>query len=301
MNEISYDKLQGDSSDRDIQIITVDGTHSRWSYEAPHWGKRFPIIIGDTYRHGGVSKLPFSSLNLALHVRDKADDVITNRRIVSDYLGVSSDCITCANQVHGLRVMRVTETLVGAGAYGEETAIPDCDAIYTNLVEVPLFLFTADCVGVAIYDSAHHALAVVHAGWKGTIGHLPVLTIEAMERDFGTHFKDCYIYLGPSIGPESFEVNRELADTFSAEWKRMTTVDAAELVQYIQREGSNMRTPHINLWRFIAEDLVQRGVLKENICIGGTDSMISEDCFSYRREAGKTGRMALFGMLTSLK
>ena len=52
-----------------------------------------------------------------------------------------------------------------------------------------------------------------------------------------------------------------------------------------------------DLWRFIEEDLLQRGVPKDQICIGGTDSMTDENCFSYRREHGKTGRMALFGML----
>lgn len=282
-------------------IVNVNHKGSTWSYEAPDWCSKWPLILGDTYRHGGISKDPFSSLNLAFHVGDKVDDVIVNRAMIADYLGVASNRITCANQVHGLRAMRITEELIGSGAYGEDTAIHDCDAIYTNLVDVPLFLFTADCVGVAIYDPVHHALAVVHAGWKGTVGHLPVLTIEGMGRDFGTDFKDCYVYLGPSIGPGSFEVNEELADTFKREWKTVTNRTDGELVQYIQRDGATQKTPHINLWAFIEADLLQRGVLKDRICIGGTDSMTSEDCFSYRRESGTTGRMALFGMLKSLK
>ena len=79
---------------------------------------------------------------------------------------------------------------------------------------MPLFLFTADCVGVGIYDAKHHAIATAHAGWRGAIGRLPVLTIEAMKEAYGTEFKDCYIYLGPSIGPESFEVDVELGKRF---------------------------------------------------------------------------------------
>ena len=39
------------------------------------------------------------------------------------------------------------------------------------------------------------------------------------------------------------------------------------------------------------------GVPKEHIAIGGTDTVTDKDCYSYRRESGKTGRMALFGML----
>ena len=140
-------------------------------------------------------------------------------------------------------------------------------------------------------------MATVHAGWRGAIGHLPVITIEAMKRDFGTRFEDCYVYLGPSIGPKSFEVNQELADTFTDEWKKITDTTSDELVRYIVREGALQATPHVDLWRFIEEDLLQRGVPKAQICISGTDSMTDENCFSYRREHGKTGRMALFGML----
>ena len=282
----------------DITVVNVNTNDDRkWSFEMPNWANQFPLVMGDTYRHGGVSKKPCESLNLATHIGDSLQDVLDNRSIVADHLGVSPDRITCGNQVHGINAVRITEDLIGAGAMSSDTAIPDCDAIYTDIPNIPLFLFTADCVPVGIYDPVHHVVGAVHAGWRGAIGHLPVITIEVMQRDFGTRFEDCYIYLGPSIGPNSFEVNQELADTFTDEWKKITDANRDELVRYIVRDGASQETPHIDLWRFIEEDLLQRGVPKEQICIGGTDSMTDENCFSYRREHGKTGRMALFGML----
>lgn len=280
-----------------ITVINVNTNDRRWSFEMPNWANQFSLVMGDTYRHGGVSKTPCESLNLATHIGDSLQDVFENRSIVANHLGVTSDRITCGNQVHGLKAVRITEELIGAGALSPDTAIPDCDAVYTDIPNVPLFLFTADCVPVGIYDPVHHVVATVHAGWRGAIGHLPVITIEAMKRDFGTRFEDCYVYLGPSIGPKSFEVNQELADTFTDEWKKITDTTSDELVRYIVREGALQATPHVDLWRFIEEDLLQRGVPKAQICISGTDSMTDENCFSYRREHGKTGRMALFGML----
>ena len=281
----------------DITVVKVNTNDRRWSFEMPNWANQFSLVMGDTYRHGGVSKTPCESLNLATHIGDSLQDVLENRSIVADHLGVSPDRITCGNQVHGLKAVRITEELIGAGAMSSDTAIPDCDAIYTDIPNVPLFLFTADCVPVGIYDPVHRVVGTVHAGWRGAIGHLPVITIEAMQRDFGTRFEDCYVYLGPSIGPKSFEVNQELADTFTDEWTKITDTTSDELVRYIVREGASQATPHVDLWRFIEEDLLQRGVPKAQICIGGTDSMTDENCFSYRREHGKTGRMALFGML----
>lgn len=280
-----------------ITVVNVNTNDRRWSFEMPNWANQFSLVMGDTYRHGGVSKTPCESLNLATHIGDSLQDVLENRSIVANHLGVTSDRITCGNQVHGLKAVRITEELIGAGALSPDTAIPDCDAVYTDIPNVPLFLFTADCVPAGIYDPVHHVVATVHAGWRGAIGHLPVITIEAMKRDFGTRFEDCYVYLGPSIGPKSFEVNQELADTFTDEWKKITDTTSDELVRYIVREGALQATPHVDLWRFIEEDLLQRGVPKGQICISGTDSMTDENCFSYRREHGKTGRMALFGML----
>lgn len=277
-----------------VKRIDVKGPHGTWSYETPNWADRFPITMGDTYRHGGVSQEPYESLNLAFHVGDEPKYVRENRAIIAEYLGVEPKRISCGNQVHGLKAVEITEALVGAGAFGEDTAIADCDAVFTKLPNVPLFLFTADCVAVGIYDAKHHAIATVHAGWRGAIGHLPVLTIESMKEAYGTEFKDCYIYLGPSIGPESFEVDVELGKRFESAWRGMTDRSVADVVNY---PGDKLDKAYINLWNFIAEGLMVNGVCKENIAIGGTDTVTDKGCYSYRQESGKTGRMALFGML----
>ena len=115
-----------------------------------------------------------------------------------------------------------------------------------------------------------------------------------MKEAYGTEFKDCYIYLGPSIGPESFEVDVELGKRFELAWRGMTDRSVADIVNY---PGDKLDKAYINLWNFIAEGLIVNGVPKEHIAIGGTDSVTESDCYSYRREAGTTGRMALFGML----
>ena len=115
-----------------------------------------------------------------------------------------------------------------------------------------------------------------------------------MKEAYGTEFKDCYIYLGPSIGPDSFEVDVELGKRFELAWCGMTKRSVSDVVDY---PGDKLDKAYINLWNFIAEGLIVNGVPKEHIAIGGTDSVTESDCYSYRREAGTTGRMALFGML----
>lgn len=289
LEDINFEALNMNDSGL-TQVDCEDG--SSWYFQSPYGFEDFPLDIGSTFRLGGHSKEPFASFNLAQHIGDNPADVNKNRQQVADYLGVDSSRITCANQIHGLRAVKVDASNMGAGAFDAVSAIPDCDAIYTNIPNIPLLLFTADCVPVAIYDKVNKAVAVVHAGWKGAIGRLPSITLKAMTKDFGTRPKDCYCFLGPSIGPESFEVGVDLAQRFQEAGPQIDN-----LVTMIQRPGADKATPHINLWAFIKNDLMDCGVPEGQITIGGIDSLTDNYCFSYRREHGKTGRMALFTMI----
>ena len=73
--------------------------------------------------------------------------------------------------------------------------------------------------------------------------------------------------------------------------------DRTTIVRYITRPGASNATPHVDLWRFIIHSLVDKGVPINQITKSGIDSMTCDACFSYRREQGRTGRMALFAML----
>lgn len=256
----------------------------------------FPLMHGVTRRFGGVSKKPFDSFNLGLHVGDDIEAVWENRRRLAKHLRVGPELLTCAQQVHGTEISEVTAENVGAGAFQMDKAIPNSDAIFTRLEEVPLLLLVADCVPVLVYDPTHHAVAVIHAGWRGTIGHVPVLTMQAMADAYGTRPQDCHVYLGPSIHYDSFEVSEELADTF-----RGASYIPDQIVGYRYRADKGIQTPHVNLQQFIVQDLRQFGVPLQHITVSPTDSMTAAGCYSYRREFGKTGRMALFAMLRKKK
>lgn len=285
--------------DDEVAVVSVmDQDAEPWYYEKPIFEEELKgLVWGATYRMGGASKAPFDSFNMAYHVGDDVDDILANRLMLAQYLGVSPERLTNANQVHGLNVVKVDGSNVGAGAFSLEEAIPDCDALMTNVKQAPLLLFTADCVAVGIYDPLHKAVAVAHAGWKGTIGQLPRLTLEAMGREYGTRPEDVYVFLGPSIGPASFEVNEDLAERFRQEEESFVKAGYDTVVNYRQRPGASHQTPHVDLWGFTLASLTMQGVGRDRIVVSGTDSMTSETCFSYRREEGTTGRMAMFMML----
>ena len=257
----------------------------------------FPLAHGVTYRYGGTSEGSFTSFNMGLHVGDTPETVAENRKRLAQVLGVDPHRLTCGEQVHGIGVTRVTEELVGRGAFSWDDSIPDSDAIHTNVVDVPLLLLVADCVPVLIYDAVHHAVAVVHAGWRGAIAHIVERTIDSMHEAYGTMLSDCYLFIGPSIGADSFEVSEEIAEQFRQDMRALRLSQVDEVVRYIQREGQPTPTPHVDLKGYIAACVVQKGVPLEQVSISFTDTMTTDGCYSYRRDQGRTGRMAMFAVL----
>ena len=279
------------------EVSLSEDSSIKIAYECASLLHRFPLLHGVTCRYGGVSQGDFDSFNMGLHVGDDPAAVAENRERLAQVLGVDPKHLTCGEQVHGVGVTRVTEELVGKGAFSWADSIPDSDAIHTNLVNIPLLLLVADCVPVLLYDAVHHAVAVIHAGWRGAIAHIVERTLDSMHEDYGTMANACYLYIGPSIGGDSFEVSEEIAQQFRQDLAGRGLSQGIDLVKYIQREGQTVATPHVDLKGYIATCMVQRGIPMDQISISGTDTMTEERCYSYRRDQGRTGRMAMFAVL----
>ena len=291
-------KTQTSLSSSSLRRATLDENNSTTiTYEYSPLLEDFPLTHGVTYRYGGVSEGSFNSFNMGLHVGDTPDAVAENRKRLAQVLGVDSHRLTCGEQVHGVGVTRVTEELVSRGAFSWDDSIPDSDAIHTNLVNVPLLLLVADCVPVLIYDAVHHAVAVVHAGWRGAIAHIVERTIDSMHEAYGTLSGDCYLFIGPSIGADSFEVSEEIAEQFRQDMHALGLSQVDEVVCYIQRVGQPTPTPHVDLKGYIVACVVQKGVPLKQVAVSSTDTMTTDGCYSYRRDQGRTGRMAMFAVL----
>lgn len=291
-------KMQTSHLSSSLRQSTLDENNSTpITYEYSPLLEHFPLTHGVTYRYGGVSEGPFDSFNMGLHVGDAPEVVVENRKRLAQVLGVDPNHLTCGEQVHGVGVTRVTQELVGRGAFSWDDSIPDSDAIHTNLVNVPLLLLVADCVSVLIYDAVHHAVAVVHAGWRGAIAHIVERTIDSMHDAYGTLSSDCYLFIGPSIGADSFEVSEEIGEQFRQDMHTLGLSQVDQVVRYIQRQGQRTPTPHVDLKGYIAACVVQKGVPLEQVSVSSTDTMITDGCYSYRRDQGRTGRMAMFAVL----
>lgn len=171
---------------------------------APSWSAPEGVRVFTTLRSGGVSSAPYDSLNLGSHVGDDPERVRQNRALVRETRGWTAEPLWL-NQVHGTTVVRAEDL-------SPSTTPPEADGAVTSLVGQPLVVMTADCLPVVACDKAGTRVGVFHAGWKGLLAGVLEAGLGAMDRP-PTHL---VVWIGPAIGPDSYQVGSEVHQAFLA-------------------------------------------------------------------------------------
>ena len=133
------------------------------------------------------------------------------RRALATALGLAPGRLTAAAAVHGAEVARVDEP---AGV------VPGRDALVTDRPGLPLLATFADCYPVLLFDPRRRALALVHAGWRGTAAGVARAAVEALRREYGCRPADLVAGVGPGICGGCYEVGEEVAARFDGGWVR---------------------------------------------------------------------------------
>ncbi|MFN2166977.1 MAG: peptidoglycan editing factor PgeF [Anaerolineae bacterium] len=230
-------------------------------------------------RLGGVSRAPFDTLNVGNTVGDDEADVAENHARVYARLGLSAEQMISPRQVHSNRVAVVTDAEAGS-------IIADTDGLATSTPHVALLLRFADCQPILLYDPVHHALALVHAGWRGVAQGIARRAVETMVETFGTSPGDLLAGLGPAIGPCCYTVGDKVAAAMG----------------YVLPDWSGAMSPlEEGTWRLDlsaanAQQLAAEGVQKietANLCT----SCHYDEFYSHRAGNGRTGRFAAAAFL----
>ncbi len=233
-------------------------------------------------RHGGESTGPWSSLNVGKTVGDDPKTVARNREHSFNAVGREIATLSDSWLVHGNDVL-----VYDRPRPAEQKIPPQADIILTDNPAVSLFMRYADCVPVLLVDPMRRALGLAHAGWKGTVLRVAQKAVEAMQARYGSRPEDLLAAIGPSIGPERYEVGPEVV----AQVEVAFGPEAAEL---LPRVGQSV---HFDLWQANALTLEEAGVRHIELS-GLCTAEHVEDWYSHRAENGKTGR---FGVLLALE
>ena len=172
------------------------------------------VVNGFSTRLGGASKGKYATMNFAWNKGDDPADVLENYTRMAKALGVDRDRMVASQQTHTTNVRLVTEEDAGKGVVRERD-YTDVDGLITNVPDLTLATFYADCVPLYFVDPKHKAIGLSHSGWRGTVNRMGQCTIDAMKKAFGTSPKDLIICIGPSICQDCFEVGPEVAAEFA--------------------------------------------------------------------------------------
>lgn len=242
------------------------------------------VTLAFSERTGGCSSAPYASLNLGDACGDDGEVVAENRRLLLEALGCAGLQERLVNpvQVHGDRVIVVSDASPETVLEAQRQAREGADAIVCSAYDVPVLLCFADCVPVVLV--AEGAFAVAHSGWKGTKARIAGKALEELCHLSGCRPHEVWAYIGPHIGGADYEVSEELAGTFAQ--------DFGDDVLVGER--------HLDLGAAVRKTLCEAGVLPE---------LISDECpstasctsrfYSYRAEAGACGRHGALAVLSS--
>lgn len=237
-----------------------------------------------TTKLGGVSKGAYESLNLRLSAGDSLDNVLKNYDIICNELGIDKSELVLSKQVHETNIVDVTAKDKGNGLL-YENKFTSADALVTAEKNVPIVTFFADCVPVFLLDTKNAVLALVHSGWKGTIGEITAKTLKHMSEHYKTNPTDVLAAVGPSIRSCHYEVSDELASQFEEKFGN-AVVHTADKKRYL------------NLQKCIEIQLISYGVPSASITDSGICTYCQKDIFySHRYLGNERGTMAAIAML----
>ena len=248
------------------------------------------VTAFSTTRSGGVSTGSFSSLNINAYCGDSPEHIAANREALAQELDILPSRLIVPHQVHGVESRRIGPHYFTLPLSARQNLREGVDAVMTDVCQVAVGVSTADCIPVLIYDTTHHAVAAIHAGWRGTLHHIVLHTIAEMRLQFSTQPENIKAVIGPGISKESFEVGDEVYEAFSEERFDMQRI-ATRMPRMHDNDIQSLKW-HIDLKRCNRNDLLKAGVLTENIHDCAIDTY--QECqtyFSARRLGIHSGRI----------
>jgi hypothetical protein len=247
-------------------------------YQFEQWGNA--LSHGVFTRLGGISAPPWDSLNVGSTVGDDLANVSANRARMFAALRLPLERDVTVWQVHGADVAVAKSPPPG------RRWLARADGLITDEEGWALSMRFADCVPILLYDPVRRVAGIAHAGWRGTVNGAGPATVRAMAAIYGCVPADIQAGIGPSIGPERYQVGEEVVEAVHESFGGTDGLIARD------SEGS----AYLNLWEANRIALAREGVTQIEVARICTASRTGE-FFSHRAEKGRTGR---FGAVISM-
>lgn len=230
---------------------------------------------GFSTRLGGVSPAPWDALNLGPGRGDDGENVWENYRRFCGALGVDHKKLVLSKQVHEDAVRVCTAADAGKGLLAARDYA--ADALITDVPDLPLVVFSADCGILLLHDPVTACVGAVHAGWRGCAAGIVEKTVRELGRVYGARPEDLRCAVGPCIGQCCFETDGDVPAA-------MTAALGAEAAPYLERRGAKW---HVDLAGLNRQWLLRAGVAPSHIDVCGLCTACRPDLFWSHRKMGQ--------------
>ena len=169
-------------------------------YELEEWRERFGIVAGIT----GRGDEPGRGFDLGLWTEAPVGDVMSRWRAFRA-AEPGFPAVVLGTQVHGATVAwheRVSGWTQVEGVDGHATRSPG----------MLLTVTVADCIPVYLAAPPLGAIALLHAGWRGTAGRILERGVEALGSRAGVQPADIIMHCGVGICGDCYEVGSEVLE-----------------------------------------------------------------------------------------
>lgn len=255
-------------------------------------------------RLGGVSTGQFTSMNFCTTLGDTKENVLSNFEIFGRECKLKN--FVLSKQTHTTNVLTVTKEDINKGLT-KPMDYDNIDGLITNIPNITLSTFYADCVPLYFYDPVHRVIGLSHAGWRGTVNNIAKATIDKMQAEFNSKPEDIVCAIGPSICVNCYEVSKDVADEFIKAFKIKTIgfYEAAKNKALLPADTKNILYKKsendkymLNLWAANYQNMLNSKIKPENISLPDVCTCENKEIlFSHRGLNGKRGNLGAFMMI----
>lgn len=225
----------------------------------PHWPAPRFVRAGTTQRFN-----PSDDINVCVKNASDVQQTLNNRHSIQHQFNFSAEP-AWLNQVHGNTCVNI-----------DESSNREADASYTQAINRPLAILTADCLPIIITHLHQPEIAAIHAGWKGLFNGVIEQTLKKCKDETGNYLA----WFGPAICQNCYAVSETFRDDFLQKYP-----------------GSEACFTYHQQWHFSLTSMAEH-ILNTH---GIQKVYHSHECtfenpsfYSYRRSQGTDGRIATF-------
>lgn len=225
-------------------------------------------------------------LDFGLHTDTPAREVSAAHRALRTWAAGNFDLVVGGSQVHGARLFRADGARVPEPAERAAPAtiqVANYDGFLTGRRGVLLTVGIADCVPAFLAAPARHAVALLHAGWRGAAAGIVPRAVAALRRELGVDPGELRVWWGPAIGPCCYPVGDEVVRALAA-------TDAGREPEAWLRERDD-GPARVDLRAVLTLQATAAGVPSGAVSSSSLCTSCDARLHSYRRERGGGGRM----------